>query len=609
MSDREKQEWAEQAAAESVEANSEYDYETDYEADPHNLDDLVEYWENEIRTNPGDYGIDGSASAPSYGEYTVGRKGRDTDYNYTVSAGRLVSEERFGKGDRDAPEFLAPYSTAEGLFKAEEGFDPRQGELPLDAPKLESKAFQIEALRRARRDQDPNAAQFKRDVDRTHYDELGENQIFFTRETDRPAPEWGSVQRGIGRVPDARLKTPKGEDLPQIEGNSYPLRLVEEAQSDWLQQGRKTGWADPKGLKKIEEEDAGLLAGKEAEEARVSSFQQQALGEVSTALDDSRIKDFIDNMRAEAAANPDRPPYYAEDIEERLRRFEEHNVRNPGAYDMEDRLRTARDLFRGIYNSTESGSPAETFANQIVEGLNQLPTIQDIPRGKDPTPSSPMRETRQYSQLAMADALRRAVQEGQQYIAWTPGDVHTKRWGTDTFQYAPSPDNPRIIRYSGYDTSREKSTGKTGLENLQATADELLTNASADTLNLDDPNIDAKLLQIVERQLDYGMHEYRRPDVQRKKRAAQLKKDLEAASKQAQAGERKAAHYSPRAFGYDLAYEPTAEDVISVLRRAGVKKLPEIRDIPNPDSPVPLKGFEIDPEVAQAVKRGLPLPY
>jgi hypothetical protein len=40
-----------------------------------------------------------------------------------------------------------------------------------------------------------------------------------------------------------------------------------------------------------------------------------------------------------------------------------------------------------------------------------------------------------------------------------------------------------------------------------------------------------------------------------------------------------------------------------------VKKLPEIRDIPNPDSPKPLRGFEIDPEVAQAAKRGLPLPY
>jgi hypothetical protein len=618
MTDAQKQEWAENEARTSLEENAgdvDYETENDYDSGATNIDEITEYWENEIRSNPGDYGIEGtSGSAPAYGQYTVGKKGQDSDYNYTVSAGRLKGEERFGKGRPvgEEPEFLKPYMHAAEQPELLESPDQmalfpqsQQGTTP-------SRAFQIEALRRKAREADPNIEQFRGEVDKSHYDELGSDQMYFTRETDRPAPEWGSVQSGIGRVPGSKLKQPGGEELPQREGNSYPMRLVDETQSDWLQKGRKTGWADPKGLEKIAREDAGEMASVADEKARVEGFQQQAMDELPTALEDDRIASFITSMReqvAQASQLGTEAPYYAAQIEDNLRRFIERNQRNPNAFSLDERQQSAHDLFRGIYNASDSGSPTEAFADQITRSLQQLPQMTESPVRNTPTPSSPMRETRQYTQLSMADALRRAVQEGQQYLAWTPGDVHTKRWGTDTFQYTPSPDNPRLIRYSGYDTSTEKNTGRTGLENLQATADELLDKADADTLDLDAPDIDEKLFNIVKSQLDYGMHEHRKPDLQRKKRAAALKKDLEAASKAAQAGERKAAHYSPRAVGYDLAYEPTADDIISVLRRAGVQKLPEIRDIPNPDSPKPLRGFEIDPEVAQAAKRGLTLPY
>jgi hypothetical protein len=614
MTDNEKRAWAEEQARESLQSSAEdieYGTEPDYDSDPVNLDAIRDYWEEEIRRNPGDYGIEGAQNAPAYGQYTVGGKGGDSDYNYTVSAGRLKGEERFGKGrdPSDTPEFLAPYLN-------EDIPDPSDPQRPLftaeQATATPSKAFQIEALRRKAREADPNIEQFRAGVDKSHYDELGSDQMYFTRETDRPAPEWGSVQEGVGRAPGSTLKGPTGEALPQREGDAYPMRLVEETQSDWLQRGRKTGWADPKGLEKIAKEDADMVAGAADEKARVEGFQRQALDELPTALADDRIASFITNMREQVAASVQlgtERPHYADRIESQLLRFEETNQRNPNAYSLEDRQQAAHEFFRGIYNASDSGTPTEAFADQVTRSLERLPQMTESPISNKPTPSAPMRETRQYTQLSMADALRRAVQEGQQYLAWTPGDVHTKRWGTDTFQYAAVPENPRLIRYSGYDTSTEKSSGKTGLENLQGTAEELLKNDLAATIDLDAPNIDEVLQNIVKQQLDYGMHEYRKPDVQRKKRAAQLKKDLEAASKAAQAGERKAGHYSPRAMGYDLAYEPTAEDIITILRRAGVKKLPEIRDIPNPDSPRPLRGFEIDPEVAQAAKRGLPLPY
>jgi hypothetical protein len=618
MSDAEKEAWAQQQAEYSVgEEASELDVETNYEADAYNYDDIYEYWDERVRDNPGDYGIEGTSSeeAPAYGQYTVGREGNDADANYTVSAGRLIAEERFGRGNRAEPEFLKPYLHAAEQPELLGSPDQMALFAPSQADTPQSKAFQIEALRRTKRDADPMQDKYRAEVDKSHYDELGQNQMYFTRETDRDAPDWGSVKEGIGRVPGSTLKDPAGNALPQRSDTSRPMRLVDEAQSDWLQAGRKTEWADPKGYAKIAKEDADIEAAAASEKARVEAFQQQALDELPNALEDDRIKTFINNMREQVARASEEGsdvemPYYADRTEETLRRFQEMNGRNRAAYSMEDRMDAARQFFRNVYNAEPSGTPTEAFASQITDSLDNLPTMTSAPRGRDPTPSSPMRETRQYNQLAMADALRRAVQEGQQYLAWTPGDVHLKRWGTDTFQYAPSPENPRVFRYKSDDTSTDKDTGKTGLENLQASADELLDNAgNSDTLNLDDPGIDEKLLRIVKSNLNYGMDQYRRPDVAQKKRAALLKKELEAASKSAQAGERKAAHYSPRGLGYDLAYEPTADDVIAVLRRAGVKKLPEIRDIPNPDSPKPLRGFEIDPEVAQAAKRGLPLPY
>jgi hypothetical protein len=604
MSDNDKEEWAGQMANDrEVET---YETENDYDNGANNVDEIEEQIADEIRRRPQDYDIEGAV--PAHGDYTVGEAGAEDGSGYSVSAGRLKSEERFGKGKRgsyDTPSYLQPY-----MDEAANPVDPNSTQQSMVFTDVNgqqiggprSKAFQIEALRRKARDADPSADTFKQDVSLSHFDELGDNQIFFTRETNRKSPAWGSVKKGVGMVDDTELKTPNGA-LEETTSRHLPTRLIEEEQSDWLQRGRKTGFAEPKTIKKLEAEQVD-------ENSRTSAFQEQALSELPVALEDPRLRDFLaahEQKMAAYAAAEDSPSRAESRLSQSLRDYE--LVRSgEGPQDMGARMAAAQNLFSNIYSVADSGSPAEAFAQQIKDGLERLPTMGKSPV-KTVTPSSPMKDTRQYMQFAMADALRRAVQEGQQYLAWTPGDIHTKRWGTDSLAYAPHPENPRRFLWKSDPEASRADTGRP-LDNLQASADELLALGpdaeGLKTIDLDDPNIDEVLDGLVRSKLHYGMHEYPNPDKQIAKRAAGLKKDLEALSKKAMAGERVAGHNSPRAYGFESAYGPMQEDLAAILRREGLD-LPEVRDIPYGDEMV--RGFELTPEIARAAKRGFKLPY
>ena len=247
--------------------------------------------------------------------------------------------------------------------------------------------------------------------------------------------------------------------------------------------------------------------------------------------------------------------------------------------------------------------------------------MSDVPGTERMVPTGPMRETDQYTQLAMADALRRAVQEGQQFFAWTPGDVHAQRWGTESMQFAPSKDDPRKMLVNYGEPDRSGMRHMTVLERQQHRADKLLGDQPEpgypESFNLDDPNIKQQLAEMVERKLAYGMQDYPDPKVKMGERGELIRKQMEALSQEYGAGgERRASHYSPRAVGYEAAYGPMEEHIAAILRRSNLD-LPEVRDIPTTDagksvaegSPRPLRGFEITPEIAQAAKRGFVLPY
>lgn len=598
MTDEQKREWAQSSAESSVEDSDNYSYEPDYDSEPINLDSLREYWEDEIRRSPGDYGIaGGSRSAPSYGEYTVAKAGRDPEANYSVSGVTLAGEGRFGRGTRqETPDFLEPYMQEDTASVLEEG-----GQTSLFPEAQRSKAFQIEALRRKKLADDPHLDKYRQPFEDSHYGELGSNQMVFTRETDHPAPSWGSVQRGVGALPESNLLDATNAPLPQSTLPERPLRFLEEVQSDWYQRGRKTGWAEPKHIEKTLRETAD-------EAARVDALKRQTLGELPLALERPEVAEFI--QQAVARASLPEAGYYDILIRDNLDSFQQQ-LNDPNI-PVDDKIATAHTLFSTLYNAAPADHPVERFASDIREGLNLLPTVQESPLSKI-TASGPMRETPQYTRLGIMDALRRAVQEGQQYVGFTPGDVHTKRWGSDTVQFAADPSNPRLVRWVSENVA--SVPGAPGMEQLQKRAQQLLDDgAHYTTIDLDAPDLDKQLFDIVRNYLDYGMHEYPNPNLQRKKRAKTLRKEMEAASAAAAQGTPTAAHYSPRASGNEVAYGPIEQMYAEILRNAGSKA--EIRPLtelsgadPKLSGSPPLKGFEIDPELARAVKRGLPLPY
>jgi hypothetical protein len=592
MSESDKLDWAESEARSSLEETArEYKYEADYdyEADATNYDDVYSRIDDDVRNDPSSYGLEGGK--PDYGEYTVGELGEQEDANYGVNVGRLTGEARYGKG------YLS--ETDEMLEAGRQNNYPGQGNTTSPG-----RAYELEALRRETRDADPNRAKYTKNDTRSHYRDLGDNQMFFTRETDQPAPDWGTVQQGIGRDP-SMIGSPLLDNIVGGEpGRKMPHRRQEEAQSDWYQAGRKTGWSDEKGLPKAEAETVN-------EQARIKVFQEQALNELPLALDKPEIRERFaeaDADFAQAQQMGTEPSY--DTLGLRRARDNYQSIMDDPDSNMGEKLAAARNVWTAVYRASPSGSPAEATAQQLMNALDQLPTMKRSPV-ESATASGPMRESAQFRKLALIDSLRRAVAEGQQYFSFTPGDIHAKRWGSDSVQYAADPDS-RTVRYrQGLPPgAKDTDSGRTLLEAVQEKADQLPMmpgGGLGDFRTFDPwaPDAEQQAFDLVERALNYGMTEYPNPEKQMRKRADALLAAFRRMTPEV--GPPTApSHSSPRAIGFQSTYDPTADDLASIFKQTGSNaQLQPISDVPGEQT----LGFEFDPALAQALKKGLLLPY
>ena len=565
--------WAEERATSLVEENNEYNVGVDTDADPVNLDSLLEWHSNRIRENPEEYGLAGQVNAPKYGEYTL--EGDSSNPSYSVSVGRLEDSARFGfgKGGREA------------VYQLPE----------------ESAVRRIELLRRSRRDADPELARYARESNYGHFD-YGRNQMFHTRETDMAAPEWGSVQEGVGPLPEASQLRDYNRNPIEAPDVAQPLRSVEEGQSDWYQAGRKAGWATPEDFAKKN------IGTQESEMVRIQALRESALSEVPTLMGMQPVAPMVEALRRNAAMDPEALTVTEQRVMQSLQEFERVAASEEPA-DFGTRLAAASNLVTALRRLAPLESPAHAILSQAENQLEQLPHISSSPYGKA-IRSGPMRETKQYTALLMADALRRAVLEGQQYISYTPGDVHTKRYGTQSMYLAPSADNPREFLYEA--RPFKPGTGPdapSSMEQMQAHADRLLhpeaqADLSRNKLSLDDPELDKRLTSIVEASLGYGGHDYADPAAFYKSRAAAVRKLMESAA----AGPRAAHVYAPRAKGNDDAYDIVPKLLSEMLRRSGAPKL-EFKPYGRKFDEGEPQAAELMPEHARAVKRGLMLPY
>jgi hypothetical protein len=555
MDDGEKQYWAEERARESADDETySTDSEVDVESDPTNLDAIRDYWETEVHSNPADHGFEGdyaptqsvrererrrwyeqqgvdpdtlarmvrsTGQAPSYGEYTVGgNRGEGSGVlggagkNYGVTIANVLREGRFGRGQSASGE--------SGIYGS-----------MIDEKRMNPALANREAERSAAREALPDIEQARGNFAGrgTHY---GEN-VLHTRETDRPAPAWGTTQ-------------------VDAFGNPNPMRMIEEVQSDPYQRGRKIGFLDPEKSQELRTDEA----------ARVEAFQREALAGLPLALREPHFEQMFDTLRTKPFEDQTAQEQTVQPAMEHWQQMQETNAPPEVQYE------AAKDFWYRVYLVSPDGSPAELRAKEIHDSLENLPGMESSPFDKM-IPEGPFMDTDQYTALGVRDALRRGIRQGQQYFAFTPGETHARRYGSESIQWGTSKTDPDVRQIS---TLSYGDPGKGPInERVRVLAED--ANKAFDagqatrSINLSHPHALENMQALVQENLDYGMHEYPDPHAQRAKRAEMLVKMLR---------ENPSGEYTPREFGFADVYDRRVKKALqSALREAGSKA--QIRDI------------------------------
>jgi hypothetical protein len=594
MSDAEKQSWAEEQARESADNLSlEMEAESDYDADPSNYDDLYEYWQREVERDPGNYGLSGGGSgeAAKWSEYTIEGPGGQKGSNYGETIMALKREGRYGRG------------------------------IPMDTTNTPANLEQMSPFQRARYDAlkaaktDPLSQQAAKDYRyTTHFPET--NPLVYTRESDMPKP-------------------------PEFDTEGS-MRVVEELQSDWGQQGRKKGILD------VDTERAA--ADKRAERVRVEGTdninQSLALFERMSPQDQALVATRYGAPNAET-----------------VRMLATEAINSGNAAQM---LTFAENFANHIYY-TSSVPDIENAAIQIRRGAERL-YRNDQSEKLPPAPF--IGDAKKFAQLGLQQAIADAVRRGDQYVGVSPGYVHApERWGSEdlswwTDQQANAPDPNQMDMISGetpapVPTKRKVAAksgdyDKTRGEKWKATVAALRrgedlgdsysspTVAEIDTAS---PEAEAQMEDIIRQKLSYESSQYADPEAFIKARAAKV---LESMRKE-QEGQ-----YSPRAHGMNEFYDKIATGALEkILKESGstgsgkgVKRFAEAplgtayamvfdqtmnewrpRELNSASEiaqyrelaatqpnkyrfePPRMHVVEIDPELARAAKRGFKLPF
>lgn len=546
--------------------------EPDYESEPLNIDELTDYWENEIRGDPQQYGVDGNPNTgdePSWGEYTVSREQGLTHTGrgdaYQVNLANLLREGLYGRGNMPAggntsantPEgFVGTYLDDPVLRQREIDRILERGSLVNQPDFNPAIAGTPEQARRGR-------------FESGHYDA----NMFFTRETTPPmAPDWGSPE--ATRIMDEQFNRPQ-------------MRIVEEIQSDAMQRGRKSGWIDPLNEKTVKKQKETLNDVVD-ENARTEAYKRQALNEATTARRMHGIPEYLQELLDTGTPGA-----------EIVHRYLERAEAAQGSANIGEQLSAEFNFWSNLETTARHNQvnpEIANFAAQMESGLNRLTNMDRI-NPAEKVPAAPMRESRQYIAHALRDSLARAVQGGEQFFAISSPDTHIDRWGSDSVQWGQLPAGAQTnVTHSKYSSGRdargqfaEKMRDYIGDPNAVASEPGALVTTSNPDLSV--------LEDVARRHLAGGVSDYPNPNRVYRERAKILADLIR---------ESPSGHYSPRAAGMDSAYGMAESELQQILKEAGSSA--EIRDIELPNGQV-IRGIEIDPELAIAAKRGLKLPY
>jgi hypothetical protein len=579
--DEQKDEWAQQAADSSAEdASLEIESETDYDAEPSNYDDLYHYWRREVERRPQNYGLHGvgGGKEAKWGEYVIQSPGGAKGENYGETILQLQREGRYGRG------------------------------VSMDTNNTPANLDQMTPFQRARYDAlkkaktDPLMQRAAQDYQyMTHFPET--NPLVYTRESDMPKPP------GF-----------------ETEGS---MRVVEELQSDWGQQGRKKGVLDP-------EAERGAEA-KRLERARIEGGNT-----LRQALD--LFGRLTPQMQLSAALR--RGYAGTDDLRNALLRIAEGN-------DVGETISAADNLTRDVYYATDNTEieNAATALRRTAQSLIEEASDQRLP------PAPFIGDAKKFSQLALQQAIADAVRRGDQYVGVSPGYTHApERWGTEDLSWwetpvsaLPGQEKPQLRTVASQSGAYDRTRGEGWQEKVRALrrGDDLgaYSGPRVDQLDLESPDAAAQVEEIVRDRLSYEARQYADPEAFIKARAAKI---LESMRKEPEG------QYSPRAHGMNEFYDKIVPGVLEkILKEAGSSgsgrgvvrwaeapegmpyamvydseldewrprelnskdEIAQYRELAatQPDKyrfePARMHVVEIDPELARAAKRGFKLPF
>lgn len=605
MSDDQKQAWAEEAAADAAD-NYKWEIETDYDAEPTNYDELYNYWQREVERRPQDYGLGpgGGGQESKWGEYVIEGPGGTKGENYGETIMRLTREGRYGRG---VP--FDEYNTPAGLDQ----MTPFQ-------------RARYEALKKAKTDPMTQAAARNYEY-RTHFPE--QNPLVYTREDDWPKPPGATT-----------------------EGS---MRVVQELQSDWGQQGRKKGIMDPEEARAKAEKLAASLGGK------VDKMRQDALEQLRAVpqrelaylaerrgfrLNPDEVN--MDNPEALAAAREGKIQDLLSSVNERI----------AGAASPEEALLFLEDLGNDLYYAADTREAENIGTGMRTAAQTLRREAAGESQGLPPAPF--IGDAKKFSQLALQQAIADAVQRGDQYVGVSPGYVHSpERWGTEDLSWwetpvssLPGQQAPQLRTVAAKSGSYDKTRGEEWKAKIAAlrkdpAAERQYGDPETISINLEDPEALTEVERLVRSNLAYEAPQYADPEAFIRARAAKI---LDNMRKEAEG------QYSPRAHGMAEFYDKIAPGVLEkILKEAGStgsgKGVQRMAEAPrgygygvgyqrNPDTgewqakeidsmrldddfkrkasedpdnfryePPRIHFVEIDPELARAAKRGFRLPF
>lgn len=339
-----------------------------------------------------------------------------------------------------------------------------------DMSKPEQVAYEVLTSNNLDSDNAPKFSQYQLEGEKENYKEI---MIVLPREgrTKKigdytvPSPH----QYGEDLVDNRRLVHLRMNTRTDVQGNK--VLFLEEIQSDWGQQGKKTGFEKPENtqaIKELEKEKQKVLESSESYRLLNSKTEGNLDGDVFDAIQQVATK-MIDN------------PYSTE--ESRKKRFLEdidRTISYWGGYNRQTPKMTQNELsdFYDIYSKELENNKEKITGYSTTYRLASIENkIQDLDRkifdlsGKAGITTAPfVTDTNAWVKLGLKVALKEAIAQGVDKIAWTTGEQQNERYSlekvADEVRYRKNADGTyKVVAYkNGENISEDESLKEDKLE-------------------------------------------------------------------------------------------------------------------------------------------------